>query len=175
VHSQLDVNGRLDAGLHRAPFAVSLWLRADGTFRLVDINDAGCAFAGVERGQLLGATLELFNGNHARGRRDMLEALASDTAHRPLALDHPRREDAGEPPQGIAVTEEHGFAEVEDAVAVDSLLEQLPARDRLIVELRFRDDMLQREIATLLGISQMQVSRVLARSIATLRELAAAP
>jgi len=105
----------------------------------------------------------------------VLEALASDTAHRPLALDHPRREDAGEPPQGIAVTEEHGFAEVEDAVAVDSLLEQLPARDRLIVELRFRDDMLQREIATLLGISQMQVSRVLARSIATLRELAAAP
>jgi RNA polymerase sigma-B factor len=104
----------------------------------------------------------------------VLEALASDTAHRPLALDHPRREDAGEPPQDLAVTEEQGFAEVEDAVAVDSLLERLPARDRLIVELRFRDDMLQREIAGLLGISQMQVSRVLARSIATLRELAAA-
>jgi RNA polymerase sigma-B factor len=104
----------------------------------------------------------------------VLEALASDTAHRPLALDHPRREDAGEPPQDLAVTEEQGFAEVEDAVAVDSLLDRLPARDRLIVELRFRDDMLQREIAGLLGISQMQVSRVLARSIATLRELAAA-
>jgi RNA polymerase sigma-B factor len=105
----------------------------------------------------------------------VLEALASDTAHRPIALDHPRRENAEDPPRGVAATEERGFAEVEDAVAVDSLLERLAPRDRLIVELRFRDDMLQREIAALLGISQMQVSRVLARSIATLRDLAAAP
>jgi RNA polymerase sigma-B factor len=100
----------------------------------------------------------------------VLEALASDTAHRPIALDHPHREDADEPPRALAVTEERGFGEVEDAVAVDSLLDRLPARDRLIVTLRFREDMLQREIASLLGISQMQVSRVLARAIATLQQ-----
>ena len=41
---------------------------------------------------------------------------------------------------------------------------------RAIVTLRFRDELLQREIADLLGISQMQVSRVLAKAIATLQE-----
>jgi RNA polymerase sigma-B factor len=104
----------------------------------------------------------------------VLEALASDTAHRPIALDHPRREDADEPPRAIAATEEAGYAKVEDAVAVDSLLDLLSARDRLIVKLRFREDMLQREIASALGISQMQVSRVLARTIATLQDYAEA-
>jgi RNA polymerase sigma-B factor len=100
----------------------------------------------------------------------VLEALASDTAHRPIALDRPRGDEADEPPPALAATEEHGFAEVEDAVAVNSLLDRLPPRDRLIVALRFREDMFQREIAALLGISQMQVSRVLARSIATLQQ-----
>jgi RNA polymerase sigma-B factor len=102
----------------------------------------------------------------------VLEALASETAHRPIALDRPRNDEADEPPRALAATEEQGFAHVEDAVAVDSLLDALPERDRLIVKLRFREDLLQREIADLLGISQMQVSRVLSRSIAVLQERA---
>ena len=102
----------------------------------------------------------------------VLEALASDTAHRPVALDQPRRDSPDEPPRTLAAVEEHGFASVEDAVAVDSLLDLLPERDRIIVKLRFREDLLQREIAELLAISQMQVSRVLTRSIAALRQYA---
>jgi RNA polymerase sigma-B factor len=102
----------------------------------------------------------------------VLEALASDTAHRPIALDQPRREDADEPPRTLAVTQERGYTDVEDTVALDSLLDRLPGRDRLVVELRFREDMLQREIAAALGISQMQVSRVLARSIQALHAFA---
>ena len=102
----------------------------------------------------------------------VLEALASDTAHRPIALDQPRRDDADEPPRAIAATNDRGYADVEDAVALDSLLDRLPPRDRLVVELRFREDMLQREIAAALGISQMQVSRVLSRSIRALHDYA---
>ena len=105
----------------------------------------------------------------------VLEALASDTAHRPIELDRPQGDNAGEEPRMLATTEEQGFAAVEDAVAVDSLLDRLPARDRLIVTLRFREDLLQREIAALLGISQMQVSRVLTRSIAALQQYAEQP
>jgi RNA polymerase sigma-B factor len=100
----------------------------------------------------------------------VLEALASDTAHRPIALDRPHNDDGDETPRTLATTDERGFADVEDAVALDALLDRLSARDRLIVELRFREDMLQREIATALGISQMQVSRVLTRAIATLQQ-----
>jgi RNA polymerase sigma-B factor len=102
----------------------------------------------------------------------VLEALATETAHRPIALDRPARDGGDDPPPTLAAADEPGFASVEDAAAVDSLLDLLPERERLIVKLRFRGDLLQREIAELLGISQMQVSRLLARSIATLRELA---
>jgi RNA polymerase sigma-B factor len=45
----------------------------------------------------------------------------------------------------------------------------LPERDELIVRLRFHEDLVQREIAARVGLSQMQVSRTLARAIDTLR------
>jgi RNA polymerase sigma-B factor len=102
----------------------------------------------------------------------VLEALASDTAHRPVALDRPSRDGEDEQPRALAGVEEGGFASVEDAVAVDSLLDLLPERERLVVKLRFREDLLQREIADLLGVSQMQVSRMLTKSIATLQQYA---
>jgi RNA polymerase sigma-B factor len=102
----------------------------------------------------------------------VLEALASDTAHRPVALDRPTREGEDEPQRALAAAEDRGFASVEDSVAVDALLDHLPERERLVVKLRFRDDMLQREIAELLGVSQMQVSRMLNKSIAVLQRYA---
>jgi RNA polymerase sigma-B factor len=48
----------------------------------------------------------------------------------------------------------------------------LPERERTILYLRFFEEKTQSEIATRLGISQMHVSRLLARSLARLRELA---
>jgi RNA polymerase sigma-B factor len=102
----------------------------------------------------------------------VLEALASDTAHRPVALDRPARDGEEEPARPLAAVEERGFACVEDAVAIDSLLDRLPERERLVIKLRFHEDMLQREIADVMGVSQMQVSRMLTRSIATLQQYA---
>src|SRR5690349_11523344 len=100
---------------------------------------------------------------------EVLDAFQSATAHRPEPLE-PRTTDGEEPHPAIAASEEDGYALVEDAAAVDSLLSQLPERDRLVVELRFRHDLLQREIAEVVGLSQMQVSRILANSVATLQE-----
>jgi RNA polymerase sigma-B factor len=62
-----------------------------------------------------------------------------------------------------------GYERAESAVEVDGLLAELPDRERQVLELRFREDLMQREIADRLGISQMQVSRLIARSLATLR------
>ncbi len=101
----------------------------------------------------------------------VLEALASATAHRPQPLELETR-DGEAAPRAIAAIEEAGYELVEAAATVDSLLSQLSERDRRVVELRFRHDLLQREIADLLGISQMQVSRILAHSLERLRELA---
>ncbi|USA05114.1 SigB/SigF/SigG family RNA polymerase sigma factor [Streptomyces lydicamycinicus] len=58
---------------------------------------------------------------------------------------------------------------VEDRYALASLLQQLNERDRLIVHLRFDREMTQAQIGTVLGISQMHVSRLLARIIQQLR------
>ncbi len=101
----------------------------------------------------------------------VLEALATESAHYAVTLERPARDDDEAPQLSVAI-DEPGFARVDDAVALDSLLDQLAPRERLVVVLRFRDDLLQREIAARLGISQMQVSRTLTRAIATLRQLA---
>jgi RNA polymerase sigma-B factor len=102
----------------------------------------------------------------------VLEALSSDTAHHPVALDRKPRDGEDEPARVVAAVEERGFRQVEDTIEVDALLARLPERERAVVLLRFRGDLLQREIADLLGISQMQVSRLLARAIAALPEIA---
>ncbi len=98
----------------------------------------------------------------------VLDALATATAHRPepLELDERHDEEARRP---AAAVEESGYGVVEDADAVTSLLSCLSDRDRLVVELRFRHELLQREIADVVGLSQMQISRILTHSLATLR------
>jgi RNA polymerase sigma-B factor len=60
---------------------------------------------------------------------------------------------------------------VEDGVTLRTLVEQLPARRRRVVELRYISDLTQIEIARRLGVSQMHVSRMLAKSSAELRAL----
>ena len=59
-----------------------------------------------------------------------------------------------------------------DRVLVDRLLAQLPDRERRIVELRFFGEKTQSEIADLVGVSQMHVSRLLRRSFTLMRQLA---
>jgi RNA polymerase sigma-B factor len=58
---------------------------------------------------------------------------------------------------------------VEYRESLKPLLEQLPAREKKILMLRFFGNMTQSQIAAELGISQMHVSRLLARTLAQLR------
>ncbi|WP_051967309.1 RNA polymerase sigma factor SigF [Kitasatospora mediocidica] len=61
------------------------------------------------------------------------------------------------------------IARVEDLHALKPLIASLPERDRTIISLRFVEELTQAEIGERLGVSQMQVSRLLARALATLR------
>ena len=61
---------------------------------------------------------------------------------------------------------------VELDVTISALLERIPARERVILRMRFGEDLTQTEIAGRVGISQMQVSRLLRRSLDQLRTLA---
>jgi RNA polymerase sigma-B factor len=60
----------------------------------------------------------------------------------------------------------------ERRATLEPLLDQLPKREQAILHLRFFDGLTQSEIASRLGISQMHVSRLLARSLAQLRDAA---
>jgi RNA polymerase sigma-B factor len=58
---------------------------------------------------------------------------------------------------------------IEALTALKPLIEQLPERDRLILSLRFVDELTQSEIGERIGVSQMQVSRLLNHTLRTLR------
>jgi RNA polymerase sigma-B factor len=61
------------------------------------------------------------------------------------------------------------FDAVADRHILRSLLAALPAREQRILALRYFSDMSQHEIAAQVGVSQMHVSRLLARTLAQLR------
>ena len=102
---------------------------------------------------------------------DVSEALQADEARRTLSLEVPRsREDAG----SATILETLGETEPGyDAVEAQLAAEEAPLdeRERLVLKLRFEQDLNQYEIGHRLGVSQMQVSRILRRA---LRKLLAA-
>jgi RNA polymerase sigma-B factor len=105
---------------------------------------------------------------------EVLDAIAARSAYRPISLSAPARE--GEDSDPIAVPwREDGYDRAEDRVIVDVALGHLPARERMIVLLRFREDLTQAEIAQRLDISQMHVSRLLRRAMDTLNSLQDSP
>ena len=59
---------------------------------------------------------------------------------------------------------------LDEGIVVRTAIERLPARDQKLVHLRFGDDLTQAEIATSMGLSAMQVSRLLRRTLDDLRE-----
>ena len=68
--------------------------------------------------------------------------------------------------------EDERFELVEYSAAIAPALNALPKRDRLVLHLRFVEDMTQSEIADRIGVSQMQVSRLIRRALARLRTVA---
>lgn len=96
---------------------------------------------------------------------DVLEALEAANCYRPTALE--ASPVGTDPAERVGVTD-GDLASADDRVLLLPLLEHLPRQQQRIIYLRYFEDMTQAEIAVELGVSQMQVSRLLARSLATL-------
>jgi RNA polymerase sigma-B factor len=60
---------------------------------------------------------------------------------------------------------------VPDRLALREVVSRLPEREQQILRLRFMDNLTQAEIATMIGVSQMHVSRLLAKAFEELREM----
>jgi RNA polymerase sigma-B factor len=108
---------------------------------------------------------------------DVLEAMEAATAYEAVSLDAPRPGANDEESWTLAdslAEEEQGYELVEIGETLRGTLEALPARERLILRLRFEEDLTQAEIAEKIGVSQMHVSRLLRRSLDRLSAAGAA-
>jgi RNA polymerase sigma-B factor len=81
-------------------------------------------------------------------------------------------DDPGRSLHAVIGRDEPGFDLVEYGVSVRDTMSELSLQERQALRLRFVDDLTQSEIATRIGVSQMQVSRLLSRSLARLRDAA---
>ena len=101
----------------------------------------------------------------------VIEGLDLTHAYQPVSLDAPvsGQEDATD--LGNLLGERDPAMEsMDDRVTLATLLPHLPEREQRILHMRFSGNMTQSQIAAEIGISQMHVSRLLAQTLAWLRE-----
>jgi RNA polymerase sigma-B factor len=100
----------------------------------------------------------------------LLEALEAATAYDSVPLEAPRSDDGDE--VGVAArlgAEDPGYELAEYSATLAPELRALPERDRLVLRLRFVEDLTQSEIAERIGVSQMHVSRLIRAALGKLR------
>jgi RNA polymerase sigma-B factor len=110
-------------------------------------------------------------------QEEVLAAMEAGSAYEARSLDAPAptEEDEGRTYADTLGRGEDRYELVEDLSAVSAAVRCLPARERRILHMRFMEDMTQSEIAGRIGVSQMQVSRLLRRALTQLREVADPP
>lgn len=103
-------------------------------------------------------------------QEEVLEGMQSAQAYATSSLDAGTSDGDDSISLGATIgSEDQSFEDVENRESLKPLLATLPVRERQILFLRFFDNKTQSEIAEELGISQMHVSRLLARTLAQLR------
>ena len=104
----------------------------------------------------------------------VLEAMEAASAYDAVSLEAYRFGDEGDGEtyaESIGV-EDGRFELVEYGATIAPTLAALPARDRIVLHLRFVEDLTQAEIADRVGVSQMHVSRLIRRALERLRRVA---
>jgi RNA polymerase sigma-B factor len=103
---------------------------------------------------------------------EVVEALSLSGAFTPSSLDVPVGNPGSSGSLGDLLASEHSdYEAVENTIVLRDAISTLAERDRLILQRRFRDGLTQQQIGAEVGLSQMQVSRTLARILAVLRGL----
>jgi RNA polymerase sigma-B factor len=107
-------------------------------------------------------------------QEEVLSAMEASQAYEAVSLESERSssEPGGDTYADAIGSEDERFDLVEYGAAIAPALEALQPRDRLILHLRFVEDMTQSQIADRIGVSQMQVSRLIRRSLTRLRDAA---
>ena len=103
----------------------------------------------------------------------VLEALQARSGRGALSIHAPQSRD----PEAASLEDsigcdEDGFEQAESRAMLEGLYAGLPERSRDVLRMRFEEDMTQSEIGERLGVSQMQVSRIIRQTIAHLHHVA---
>jgi RNA polymerase sigma-B factor len=103
---------------------------------------------------------------------EILDGLQTAEAYDTVSLDAPRAGD-GQTERRVDTlgSDDDRLGRVDDQATVYAAAQYLPERERRILYLRFGEDLTQAEIADRVGVSQMQVSRLLRKSVRRLQEL----
>jgi RNA polymerase sigma-B factor len=107
---------------------------------------------------------------------EVLEALQAGGAYRAVSFEAPRGSNGSDDDvttlaDSIGV-DESGFDRAEERATLARLLSSVTPRERAVLRMRFEEDMTQAEIGAIIGVSQMQVSRVIRQALARLRAAA---
>ena len=111
-------------------------------------------------------------GELGMDRDEVIEGLVAGSSYNTLSIDSGGGSDDDDA-RAIADTlgdVDASLDRIEDREALRPLLEALPERERMVLVLRFFESMTQTQIAERVGISQMHVSRLLAKSLTRLRD-----
>jgi RNA polymerase sigma-B factor len=100
---------------------------------------------------------------------EVLQALQSVGARRTRSLDEPTGEDRDMSLADAIGADDPEMARTEMRVLLDGAMDVLSARDREVLRLRFEEDLTQTEISSRIGVSQMQISRIIRQSLVRLR------
>jgi RNA polymerase sigma-B factor len=133
----------------------------------------------------LGAAIEELTTRHGRSptlaelaqvtgqpEEALIEAMEARLAFSAVPLEAPGTDAGVEAVARVLAGSDEGLLAIESSLLVRSLLDHLAPRERDIMRLRFFDELTQSEIAAQVGLSQMQVSRLIRSSIDKLRALA---
>jgi RNA polymerase sigma-B factor len=98
---------------------------------------------------------------------EVREAMAVGASYRPASLDRPRDDEPNL--TEVKALELNATSTPDDRIAARTAMQRLPERERQIVYLRYFEDLTQQEIADVMGISQVHVSRLLRAAVQRLR------
>jgi RNA polymerase sigma-B factor len=104
----------------------------------------------------------------------VLEALQAGGAYRTVSFDAPRRSDDDTTTLGESIgVDECGFDRAEERAMLTHLMAHITPRERAVLRMRFEEDLTQAEIGEVIGVSQMQVSRIVRQALDRLRAVTA--
>jgi RNA polymerase sigma-B factor len=116
-------------------------------------------------------TVSELAGKVGVSEEEIIEGLESSNAYSTLSLDAPdSSEESALSMIDVIGEDDEALEHVENRETIKPLLEQLDPREKHILTLRFFRGMTQSQIAAEIGISQMHVSRLLARTLERLRQ-----